>query len=565
MGPFVIRCVRGSLLALALALVPAATAGAASLWTPVPTNTTQTITAISAPHAGEVVFVTSGGSISYLNSSGAFQAASLNSPNPTGFTSVAMSPDGTKGVAVGALGVIYHSVDSGLTWTKNPAPTEFTDSCPTPGSGTGPLSDLLYAVKWSDTGTVWITGAHDDVLKSTNFGGNFAEVNKHVGSCVADPGGSGQAFTDMVWITPSIGYFLSNNFGGYFATTDGFLHATNVGSGPNGFTWDDKLAVDPGSPNRAWAIAGGGGGSYFSLTTDGGSNWSEPNYDTNNVSLQDIAFSGGTVITVGTSGDIYTSPDGLNFYRQIAGAPYESNDWHAVAMLSSTTAYVGGAGGVLLTTAQANHVPDTTAPTGSITGPSTLNVSQFGTYTAHVTDNAGGSGVDTSSFTWSAPDNPSHTGATATFAFPSAGPKVITLTFRDLAGNTNSVTFTVNVGSGSSGGGPAGSNPSTHSTGGSKITIFKTVTVTGKSGRYIPVKLATKKPRKFVITLVTLAKHSKKLAHMTVRLKKGKKTVHLKIGTNVKPGTYRLQVQVFTAGKHAHKVGKRVKQVFLLK
>ena len=51
----------------------------------------------------------------------------------------------------------------------------------------------------------------------------------------------------------------------------------------------------------------------------------------------------------------------------------------------------------------------------------------------------------------------------------------------------------------------------------------------------------------------------------TVTLKKGKKTVHLKIGKNVKPGTYRLQVQVFTTGKHSHKIGKRVKQVFLLK
>jgi photosystem II stability/assembly factor-like uncharacterized protein len=565
MGPFAFRCIRGLVLALAVVLVPAASAGAASLWTPVATNTTQTITAISAPSATELVFVTSGGAISYRTGSGTFAAAGLSTPNPTGFTAVAMSPDGTKGVAVGALGSIYHSADSGLTWTKNAAPTELSDSCPTPGSSTGPLSDLLYAVKWSDTGTVWITGAHDDVLRSTNSGGTFTEVNKHVGSCVADPGGSGQAFTDMVWLTPSIGYFLSNNFGEYFATTDGFAHATNVGTGANGFTWDDKLAVDPSSPNRAWQIAGGGGGSYFALTTDGGSNWSQPNYDTNNVSLQDIAFSGGTVITVGTSGDIYTSPDGVNFYRQIAGAPYQSNDWHAVAMTSASTAYVGGANGVLLATSAANTIPDTTAPTGSITGPTALNPGQFGTYTAHVTDNAGGSGVDTSSFTWSAPDNPPHTGATATFAFPSAGPKVISLSFRDLAGNTNSVTLTVNVGSGSSGGGPSGSSPSTHSTGGSKITIFKTVTVTGTSGRYIPVKLATKKPRRFVITLQTLAKHAKKLARMTVKLKKGKKTVHLQIGPKVKPGTYRLQVQVFTTGKHSHKIGKRVKQVFLLK
>ncbi|HEY2770080.1 MAG TPA: hypothetical protein VGI87_05910 [Solirubrobacteraceae bacterium] len=564
MGPFVIRCVRASLLAFALALVPAATAGAASLWTPVATNTTQNITGVAAPHAGELILVTSGGSISYMDGAGTFQAASVTPADPLGFTDVAMSADGANGVAIGDGGAMYRSTDAGHSWTKDASPTELTGECPTPGATTTPLSDNLDSVKWSDSTTVYVTGANDDVLKSVNGGLTFTEVNKSPSACVANPGGGGSAFTDMAWVSPTVGYFLSNDFGAYYRTTDGFASASHVGDAVNGFTGIDRLAIDPGSPNRAWATNEGLGTTYFQASTDGGTDWADPDYDGNQKSFQDVAFGGGTVVVVGTEGDIYTSPDGVHFFRQIAAPPFAANNWNTTAVLSTTTAYVGGDNGVLLVTAQANQVPDSTAPTGSISGPSTLSVGQFGTYTAHVTDNAGGSGVDPTGYSWSAPDNPARTGATATFAFQHTGPQTIVLTFRDLAGNTNTATFTVQVGS-SAGNSPTGSNPSTHKAGGSKITIFKTVTVTGTSGRFIPVKLATKKPRKFVITLVTLAKHSKKLAHMTVTLKKGKKTVHLKIGKTVKPGTYRLQVQVFTTGKHSHKVGKRVKQVFVLK
>jgi photosystem II stability/assembly factor-like uncharacterized protein len=563
MGPGVVRGIRLAIAVLAIALVPAACAGAASLWTVVPTNTTQNITGVAAPHAGEVILVTSAGSISYMDGTGAFQAGMLSTPNPLGFNDVAMSADGTKGVAVGNSGAIYTSTNSGVNWTKVPTPTELTGSCPTPGAGTSPLSDNLFSVKWSDPTTVYVTGVNDDVLRSENSGATFTEVNKTVGGCVADPGGGSSAFTDMAWITPTIGFFLSNDFGSYFGTTDGFTTTHHIGDAVNGFTGTDRLAIDPGSPNRAWATNEAAGITFFETTTNGGTDWADPDYDGNQQSFQGVAFAGGTVIAVGTHGDIYTSPDGAKFYRQAASPPNDSTNWRAVAMLSGTTAYVGGDGGVLVTTAQANQIPDSTAPTGSITGPSTLGLGQFGTFTAHVTDNPGGAGVDPSGFSWSAPDNPARTGATVTLAFNHTGPQSIVVSFRDLAGNVNTASFVVNVGTGG-GTGPSGSNPVTHTTGGGTITVFKTVTVTGKNGRYIPVRLAAKHPRKFKITLLTLAKHPKRLAKMTVTLKKGKKTVHLKIGKKVKTGTYRIEVQVFTTGKHPHKVGKRFKQVFVL-
>ena len=36
-------------------------------------------------------------------------------------------------LAVGALGVIYRSTDSGVSWTKVTGTTELNGSCPTPG------------------------------------------------------------------------------------------------------------------------------------------------------------------------------------------------------------------------------------------------------------------------------------------------------------------------------------------------------------------------------------------------------------------------------------------------
>ena len=58
----------------------------------------------------------------------------------------------------------------------------------------------------------------------------------------------------------------------------------------------------------------------FEATADGGATWAKPKYDEHNHPLRDIATAGGTVVTVGDSGDIYTSPDGKSFARQAAAA-----------------------------------------------------------------------------------------------------------------------------------------------------------------------------------------------------------------------------------------------------
>ncbi len=561
---------RSARLALILfALVPAAGARAATLWTPMASGTTATIEAISTPQPGEVIFVDSNGGIHYL-SGGAFVAASVTPTNVIGFTDVAMSPNGVDGVAVGPSGKIYRSVDSGHTWSQVTGTSELTAACPDPGNTSAPLSDNLLSVQFADATTVYITGAHTDVLKSTNTGTTFTEVNKvsgSPGSCKVSPN---ESFGDTTWLDANNGYLMSTYFGDIFATTDGLGSTIGArkGEAVNSFSAPIALALDPSNHQRMWAVAAFGscGSLCFVLTTDGGASWNGVTFDGHEVGLRDVSAAGGTVIAVGDSGDIYTSPDGQNFFRQVSGTN-PTNNWFAVSVANATTAYVGGANGVLLVSTTANQVPDTTAPTGSISGPATLTQGQFGTYTANVTDNPGGSGVDPSSFDWSTsglPDQTAH--PTASFAFSTVGVHTITVAFKDLAGNANTATISVNVVAPVPPvvPPPSGTSPVTKTTGGATITIFKRVTVTGRKGRYIPIKLTTKHPRKFVILLELAKKPHTIFVRLTVTLNKGTRIVRLFTPKKVGTGTYRLEIHVLTTGKHSHQLGKSVKQVFVL-
>jgi hypothetical protein len=542
-------------------LAPVAASRAASLWTPVPTGTTDDITAVATPKAGEVVFTTGNGHIYYLNGT-TFVQATLTPPTVLGFAALGMSTDGLDGVAVGNNGQMYYSTDSGHTWNASTAPTELTSgSCGSGWTTPQPIADQLYSAHFVPSSTtVYVTGAHSDVLRSTNGGHTFSEVNKSATGCVADPGG-GQEFTDSAWVTGTVGYFLSDYFGEYFVTTNGLGSANRLSDGSiNGYTFVDRLAVNLSNTSDAWVTAGGGLSEGIDYTTNGGTSWTGVHYNTDQTNqLNGVANVGKTVVAVGQGGDIWTSPDGVNFYRQAAADPYAAETWNAVSMVpGSNSAFAVGDGGALVTTASANQLPDTTAPTGTIAGPHTLQPGQFGSYTVNAADNPGGSGIDPSSFSWSIPGQAAQTGTHVMFAFSNAGTYTVTVSFKDLAGNAGSASIMVKVSSTST-----GSQPVTKGSGGSTVTIFKKVKAGQGTGRFIPVTLATKKPRRFIVTLLTKnGKHQ--LATLTTTLKKGHKTVHLRISSKIKSGSYKLVVIVLTTGRHSHPVGGRIKQVFVL-
>ena len=550
-------------------LAPGATAQAA-FWTPLSTGTSQTVSSIAWPTANTLVFTTTGGQILHQTSPDVFAQSTVTPAAPFGFTDIAMSADGTKGVAVGPRATLYHSTDSGATWTADPLPTE-PPECGQPFSS-GTLADDLYSAQFADATTVYVTGDNEDILKSTDGGAHFTEVNKSnvAGSvqCKEMQNGSqpSEPFTDTAWIDANHGFLLNRNFGDVWATTDGLASTipSRKSEALNSFIEAAELSLDNADPTHLWAASAstGCGGLCFVYSTDGGTSWNPVNYDGHQIALRDISSSGSTVVAVGDGGDIYTSADGVHFFRQVAEAPLTTNNWRATAVLNANTAVVGGANGALLVTSKANQIPDSTPPTGTIAGPTKLATGQFGSYTASAADNAGGSGIDQSSFTWSIPGHAAQTGTHATFGFSNAGTYSVTVSFRDLVGNAGTATITIKVSSASST--STGSQPVTKSSAGSTVTIFKKVTAGQGKGRFIPVKLATKKPRRFIVTLLSNnGKHQ--LATLTTTLKKGHNTVHLRISSKVQSGTYKLVVIVLTSGKHSHPVGGRIKQVFVLR
>jgi len=109
---------------------------------------------------------------------------------------------------------------------------------------------------------------------------------------------------------------------------------------------------------------------------------------------------------------------------------------------------------------------------------------------------------------------------------------------------------------------PAGSHPTTTSTGGATITIYKTVTVTGRSARYVPLKVSASQPRSVLATILTVkGKHRLASGRLSFR-HRGRGNLHVRLTTKVKAGTYYVVVTVSTLkGRH---VGRRITIKFKL-
>ena len=137
------------------------------------------------------------------------------------------------------------------------------------------------------------------------------------------------------------------------------------------------MAGDQVNPNRMWAVApGGADASYTSYTQDGWASSSifgisdEGGYL--NQTPYDVAQAGGTVIAAGDAGMIIVSTDGVNFRHQPASGSQATAGWRAVSLASASDAAVGGQGGQLAVSSDANVFPAPAAatPTPVATSPS---------------------------------------------------------------------------------------------------------------------------------------------------------------------------------------------------
>ncbi len=579
------------LAALCALLASAATAQAASIWTPVTSGTSSTITSIVYQSPTRFWYATSSGTIAFWNGS-SFTAGTGIAPGEN-FVDLAFQPTsvpggpgtaGLVGYGVTSNGHVWESTNGGVSWTGPITPTTRSD-CTT--TSTAPTVSELNAVQWANSSTAFLMGNTSTVLRASDANTatpHFTEVNKSVtggGNCQLQQEGFTEDFTDATFLptNPADAFFVAQSFGRLYETSNALstpMSGILVTDGTvDSFTGNPRVAQDPNSPNRLWVADHESGGNCGTLclevSSDGGTTAASATFpnDTNVVgNLFDVSSQGGVEVTAGGGGEIFTSVDGTNFYNQPADGTLATENWRAEAAFDAQHAAVGGVNGALALTAAANTIPDIIAPTGSISGPSTATSGRVTTYTAVLADNAGGTGINPSSITWTAPGFGAQNGPTATYAFPrDIGEVTLTLTFADNAGNPGTATLTVVVRNAPPPGPPTGSQPTTTTTGGATIKVFKVVTVTGRNARFIPVIVSATKPRKFIAQIQPVkGKNKKALATGRLTLKHkhgGHGTIRVKLPAKVKPGNYFIVVRETTLkGK---KVGKVIRVRFTLR
>jgi len=475
----------------ALAAAPSASAG---IWMPAASNTTDDITAVDQRGPGDVLYATANGKI-FRNGT-----QQLNAPGVS-FTDIALNPSGTIGLASAANGVLYRSTGAGAaTWAQvnlgmpTRAPSS-SSSFPCRGGGTtgsAPVTGNLVAVGWKDDSTAYVPATDEGVvLKTTNGGTSFTDVSRQVdGTCRA---GTDDVFSD-VSVPPGtdLVYLVVRSFGARWVSSNG-LSGTAARRGEtaaNCFQEAQRIAVDPANPNRSFVAAGCSGRLSFGFSADAGTTYefgldyvNDNSNGSDLTGLSDVALTGGSALAVGKAGAILVSLDGLKAYFQRADGVDATTDWLAADKSSAGDAVVGGRGGRLITTTQANTIPDVVKPAGTITGPARVVAGQPATFTANVADEAGGSGINPASFTWSATGVPAATGNPVNLTFPSAGFYTVTVTFADKAGNAGTASFSVQASTvAGTGPGSGGTTPTTGTgpgSGGTTPTTKKSVTVAG--------------------------------------------------------------------------------------
>jgi len=551
---------------LALATT-AAPAGAATIWTPVASGTTQDITAIDYHSDSAAWFATSNGQLWYANGGGFTLGGSFPGNS---FDDVAFQPGGgLVGYAVTVGGKAYRSIDGGHSWALVTLPMVH-DGC---SSATTVPVPRLNAVVWADASTAYLVGGSDAtepvVLKTTTATttSTFASVNGNGSTCRL--GSSGEYVTDGFAVpgNPNALFFITEDFGSVYQSSDGFASTlTKTGEIINNFSSTPRLAVDPNNPNRMWAVDHSGttcGELCFEFSEAAGASNQAMTLvgapDSPKENLYGVGFAGGTLLAAGDGGEIYTSVDGKNAYLQPAGGALATANWRAVGIANATHALVGGAGGALAKTTTANAIPDTTPPTGTISGPATVKAGRIATFTASVADQPGGSGVDPASLAWTTPGLTGVNGTTtARFTFRTKGFHTITLSFRDRAGNAATATASVLVTAGSSA--PANaSHPVVRTSGGAKVTLYRTIRA--RKGRFVPVRISTKAPRNFVLEILTPKRPHHHVATLKAHLRHGAKTVRIPLPRKLKNGRYLIVVRVF---KGTHGLGRSIRQAFII-
>ena len=505
--------------AVALAAMTIGADARAATWTTLPSGTTETINAIDYRSSSQYVYATNLGKL-FRNGTQAAGATTGGSP----LNGLAMSPDGTIGIAVGTNGKIMRSTDSGATWAALSPVASYpdTDCAGTPGSASTVTEDLT-GISWANATTAYATALPavgfqpSPILKTTDGGVTWADVNRSSsGNCVINSTGE---LSDVAAIQgSSTVWFVGQDLGERWVSFDDVTTATaRPAAAMNFSTGLPRIAMSAEQQDWLYAVDRVDSGTGLNLvhSTDSGVSFGTFTQASGNPivpKLYGVAAVGQTMLAAGNAGSIYLSADASTVYNIAGTGGLASINWRDVSMASTSSAAVAGLGGVIAATSDANAIPDLIAPTGSIDDPGPAGVRVAQTLTATLADNVGGSGIDPTSVTWSA------SVAGAGTVTSSGNPTVLTLTlagtwtvrvnFRDLAGNSGTATRTITVGTPTAPGtscdpgtSPAPAPPSSPSTSGPSPTKTTTTTVGNTRISLTVPRKCVKAGRTFKVTL----------------------------------------------------------------
>jgi photosystem II stability/assembly factor-like uncharacterized protein len=257
--------------------------------------------------------------------------------NITGVNALALVPTAASTIYAGTAHGVVTSTDGGASWS----------SAGLSGTSVGNL-----AVDPITPSTLYAVGGNSHLYKSTDQGGNWAELN--LGLSSGPGGGPPLVFISALVVdplTPSTLYVASGGGAAGNAllkSLDGGANWNVINAGP---FYGSLLVIDPSNPSTLYAIRFGSG---LSKSTDGGATWRATGF-TDAV----IAFA----VDPGNSNNLYLSTVGPLSSDQ---AIYQSTDggqsWNAVDMIipvvgslvfspDSSTIYAGTqSGGVFKST-----------------------------------------------------------------------------------------------------------------------------------------------------------------------------------------------------------------------
>jgi photosystem II stability/assembly factor-like uncharacterized protein len=553
----------------ALGLGVMAGPASAGIWTSIPSGTTDTISAIEYQGPTRFWYATTNGKIGYRQPDGTFAQGAGITPGVI-FNDIAFQASGSVGIAVGNGNNVWRSDNGGAGWSKVilPPTTNNDDCSGDPAGGTSSF-DIGYAASFASNTVVFVTGNRGNILKSTNAGASFIEVNKKPND---DDGSacrvSATDITDLEFFDATRGVFLSRYFGESFYTDTGLTsNAVERDSTVNNYDAVPRFAWDPANPQRGWSVDRCA--DCFSSTDTGGITFSRvgiggpdilPEGAPRAEALHDIAYTSGTMATAGAAGQILTSNDGKNFFYQPADSPNATRDWKAVDLADGANGAVGGADGALVVSAAANSIPDIVKPTGTIAGPTSATAGQPVTFTLNAAD-TGGSGLNPASYSWTSAGLSTQGGGSVAYTFPSAGFYTVKVTFADNAGNTETATKSITISRPAAGGGGGGGSTPTLPVDfrgpGNKLDakiVGNRVRVRARGTIKLPagtpssackgkIKLTVKRKR------TTLAKRSAKLKRKSGKCRFGK-TIFIK-RSKVGRTTTRLRLKVAVTGNAA--------------